>query len=175
MYQLKLVPDQRTQLESILRKHPRVSIQEYQQARTTANLKSFSFEWTSEPRNQDNRPWYTYIFPIVTGFSFLALVAIPIAFVLRRPLLFFLLGVSLQTVHGDRVGHFRSLFRSIIAWLPVLMFNSGILRFVSVTLSAGTYFYVGLIVLTLTGIVYAIVYPHRGLQDHIAGTVLVPA
>ncbi|MCI0413610.1 protein kinase [bacterium] len=175
MYELRLEPAEKSQLESILRKHPRVTIEEYQEARQIADLKPAVFKLFSGERKPTDRPWHTYVFPVVTGISFFSFFSIPIAFLLRRPFLFTLMGISLQTIQGERVGHFRSFFRSFLSWLPVLMFNPGIMEFVSVRPPAGIYFYSGFIALTLAGIVYAIVYPHRSLQDRIAGTVLVPA
>ena len=70
---------------------------------------------------------------------------------------------------GSEVSRWRTLARAVIAWLPIGVGVGLLLLDVSWPVAAAI---AG--VLQLTGIVWAVVRPARGIQDRITGTWLVP-
>lgn len=172
-YRLNFDNNEEEQLESILRKHPSVTKQQYVDAKEVAGLQTSVLAILNQQKPKD-RPWHSYVFPVVSAISFFSFFSIPIAFALRRPMMFALLGISIQTQKGFRIGRIRASYRSLLSWLPILLFNPGVMKFFTVPGPAGNYFYFGLIFLTFVGMIYAVLNPNRGLPDRIAGTVLVP-
>ncbi len=172
--QLSLEPPQLEKLKALGKKYPSLEKTGYLEARKQAGLDQNLLVTMLHNDKPDNRPWYISLFSILTFLSFFFFASIFFVLAFRYPILLRLVGISVQTKKGERVGRLHCALRSLIAWLPILFFNPWVMRVVVIRPPVGYLFYLGLIALTLFGIVYAILNPSRGIQDRIAGTVLVP-
>jgi hypothetical protein len=83
------------------------------------------------------------------------------------------LGISVVNKSGAEVSRLRGLWRTVVAWSP-----AGAAVVIAMLWIFSSYDFLPVIVMPLagglTGIVWAVVNPERGLQDKVAGTYLVP-
>lgn len=123
-------------------------------------------------------PWLAGVraglmFPAMSG-----LLAVALATALRGSPVFHALGISIQTASGRRAGRVRCALRTALAWGPLLVmllpgvpggasfgFDVNGPGAVAATLAPPA--------LVLLGALFAVLRPQRGLQDLMAGTVLV--
>jgi len=100
-----------------------------------------------------------------------AVLALPMAVLLRGGLLFSLCGIAVQAADGEPASRARCLLRALCAWAPLwpmVVDWRGLARLNTVPIPA-------LILLAMVaGAAYALWRPERGLPDLLAGTRLVP-
>jgi hypothetical protein len=85
------------------------------------------------------------------------------------------IGLAVVTQDGMEIGRWRSLARTLIAWLPMLV--SSLLMPALISQGKGPAFLVSVglaLVAMIAGVVWTIAAADRGLQDRIAGTWVVP-
>ena len=115
---------------------------------------------------------------MIAGWLVVAAVIGPLtAVVFRGGLLLRLLGVAVATGRGREASRLRIAGRALVAWLPAII-GAGLGFHAYLTPSAPgpsipVLFWTAVAVL-VGGAAYALVRPHRGVQDRIAGTALVP-
>jgi eukaryotic-like serine/threonine-protein kinase len=126
-----------------------------------------------------SRPTETRIAALILALSAATLVVLSLlsALVLRGGLGLRVSGITAQRRDGAPAGRLRCLWRAGIAWAPLLVlallgyatFSQDVLSraaLVTVALAGGACF--------TAGATYALLRPHRGIQDRLAGTVLMP-
>jgi hypothetical protein len=125
-------------------------------------------------------------FQLVTGSTGVFMVMLNSLFVAipsRGGFLLRLLGIAVVDVDGRQISPLRGLVRAAVAWLPALLWGSLLLfgptttgptREVAEAAGWVIAAVVALMILFIAGVVFAVVRPERGFQDHIAGTWLVP-
>ena len=118
-----------------------------------------------------------------TGFFAVMLNSLFLTIPSRGGLLLRLLGIAVVDRAGRQISPLRGLVRAAVAWLPVLLWGSLLLfgpttsgptREVAEAAGWVIAAVVALMILFMAGVVWAVVRPERGIQDHIAGTWLVP-
>jgi len=109
-------------------------------------------------------------FAIVGGFGLLS------AVIFRGGLELRLFGAAVVTNRGHDAGRLRALWRALIAWSPAILGVIGLVMADERLLDGRVWMIPCLASLGLlfAGAIYAVRNPHRGLQDRLAGTVLVP-
>ncbi len=105
----------------------------------------------------------------VVSFAIMGGVATILAFFLRGGLLFNLLGMVVVDRKGLKAARSRAMLRSLIAWAPPL-----VLAIWTEIGDPSMEVSVGLSVLWLAGLLWALARPRRGVQDLVTGTGLVP-
>ncbi|HEX3724785.1 MAG TPA: hypothetical protein VHV08_01020, partial [Pirellulales bacterium] len=110
------------------------------------------------------------------GLSMVALLSLVAAVFFRRGLVLRTLGVEIVTANGRLASRGRTLWRSAIAWSPLLL--TPILMILLPPMVRGTPSFAWLAIVPavyLALVAWSLTMPGRGLHDRLAGTWLVPA
>jgi hypothetical protein len=106
---------------------------------------------------------------LVLLFSVVSSIAVPGGVATRS------IGLAVVTQDGKEIGRWRSLARTLIAWLPMLVSSLLMPALISQGKAPAFLVSVGLaLVAMIAGVVWTIAAADRGLQDRIAGTWVVP-
>jgi hypothetical protein len=174
---IAISPDQRVEGERLVKIHPVLSEAELTQAASTVEL--FLNERNSGVGTEKRPPYQKSIagprfFALTSIFSLAVYVGIPslvTALLFRGGLIFRVLGIAVVQKNGRRASRLRMLWRAIITWGPVFVLGWVALAQAFHEASAlNLIFIFAFLVLALVSTLL----PHRGLQDRLAGTWLVP-
>jgi hypothetical protein len=114
-----------------------------------------------------NEPLGSVLLMALNMLGAVGVLAVPLALLLRGPLLLHLFGIGVQRIDGAPAARWRCALRSLIAWSPLLLL-------MVLPKSAPVALQLVLAAITLGGVVLSALSPERGLADRLMGTVLVP-
>jgi hypothetical protein len=101
----------------------------------------------------------------------ISLPAVVFSFIFRGGLLLFLFGIAVQMKDGRRASRFRCFVRALVGWSPALVL--WLPKFEVVQPLPDSVLAL-LLLIIVSGTIYAFIKPERGLPDLIVGTQLVP-
>jgi len=139
------------------------------------NLKGAEFHESANSFDMWSHP--LLLFTAMNPFFYLGAIPGFVAALLRGGLVLRMLGLAVVRQDGTPASGFRMLWRSFIAWSPVLLMGPlAALIIPSAGLSPGerAFLYLSYAILTAALTICAALLPQRGLHDRIAGTCLVP-
>jgi hypothetical protein len=186
-FALILSADDRSKLQEIVADYSAVSATDLAEAERVVPPKMRE----QERINQLMPLWILLGFAVILVVMVFAFVALVCAFFQAVPTLN-LFGIAVVDRSGRAASQWRLLIRWTAVWLPTIIMLCAVAALISMTASLGTPYdeiparYHSLVrVLTLVGtplalvfwlwaLIYAALHPHRGLQDRLAGTWLVP-
>jgi hypothetical protein len=161
-------PESRRFAEQSVVEHPHPTVQELQEAETALK----PYVRASNPLGFLQERWFPVAVVGVGLVIYVGLPALLCALLFRGGLVLWALGVAIVRPNGARASRLRIFWRSLVAWSPVLLAPVfiGMLRGV-----VGTFWGALLpALLTISLTVWSLAQRQRSLQDHLAGTCLVP-
>jgi tRNA A-37 threonylcarbamoyl transferase component Bud32 len=173
-YTAIVMKNQREIAERIVAAHPNPSASEMEKVSPIfASRLDNAVKEANQVLGTSKRFWYDFsLIVLASMLGWAALFSLFCALAFRGGLLMRLLGIAVVTCDGADVSRFRMLWRTFVAWSPLLL--GGVLLFCLTPLLgslASTWIVISIV---LAVAIWSLALPDRSLQDRIAATWLVP-